>query len=61
MFAIYANQFADNAATQARSLTNVIPGVNMADYVNFYYTPFSPTWCFSFEGSLTNKGGTTIL
>jgi hypothetical protein len=45
---------ADNAFTQSCSLTNAIPGVNIADYDKLYYTPFSPKWCFCFEGNLTN-------
>jgi hypothetical protein len=61
LFVVSKNQFADNAATQACSLTNAIPGIIMADYDKIYYAPFSPKWCFSFEGSLTNKGATTVL
>jgi hypothetical protein len=61
LFVVSANQFADNAATQAHSLTNAIPNITLADYDKIYYAPFSPKWCFSFEGSLTNKGATTIL
>jgi hypothetical protein len=51
---ISTNHFADNAFTQSCSLTNAIPGVNIADYDKLYYTPFSPKWCFCFEGNLTN-------
>ena len=53
MFAVSANQIADNAATYAQcyysSEVSHIPD-------KLFYPPFSPEWCFSFDGKLTNKG-----
>jgi len=52
LYVTSANQVADNAATQARKITATFE--NNIDHI--YYPPFSQRWCFSFEGSLTNKG-----
>ena len=57
LFVVSANQFADNAATQARLISRTL--ANNIDKMS--YPPFSPRWCFSFEGLLTNKGATRVL
>jgi hypothetical protein len=58
-FAATANQIANNIATLALRFyaSHQIPEM---DYC-FFYPPFSPEWCFSYEGLLTNKGATKIL
>jgi hypothetical protein len=50
------NQIADNAATQAKEITNH----QLEDLNQIFYPPFSPRWCFSFEGCITNKGATKV-
>jgi hypothetical protein len=57
LFVVSGNQIADNAAEQARRITNKF--TNNIDRV--YYPPFSARWCFAFEGSLTNKGATKVM
>lgn len=52
------NQFVDNAATQSRSLSMT---THTNDYDKAFYSPFSPKWCFSFEGGLASKGVTKDL
>jgi hypothetical protein len=41
LFTTYANQIADNAASQGREITR-------ESYLYIHYPPFSPRWCFSF-------------
>jgi len=57
LFVVSANQFADNAANQVRSIIKNISHV----FDCTYYPPFSPRWCFTFEGKVTNKGATKLL
>ena len=57
LFIVSANQVVDNAATQAIRVTKSPSN----EYDCCYYPPFSPRWCFSFEGKLTTKGATTVL
>jgi hypothetical protein len=59
LFAATANQIADNIATSALCFyaSHQIPEMDDC----FFYPPFAPEWCFSFEGLLTNKGATKIL
>jgi hypothetical protein len=52
IFVTLANQFADNAATQAK--VSIIIRHHM--YEKIFYPPFSPRWSFTFEGCNTNKG-----
>jgi len=61
MFIVSANQIADNAASQAyQSYTT--GGIGVIDHgSHLHYPPFSPKWCFSFEGNLTNKGATKVF
>jgi hypothetical protein len=58
LFVVSANQFADNAASQAIRISNTFEN---ADTDFSFYPPFSPRWCFSFEGRLTTKGATKLL
>jgi hypothetical protein len=58
MFVASANQFIDNAATQARCLS-MLPYTD--EYNKVFYPVFSPKWCFSFEGGLANKGATKVF
>jgi len=53
MFTVSANQIADNAATFAQRFYS-FANLRLPD--KLYYPPFSPEWCFSFEGNLINKG-----
>jgi hypothetical protein len=53
-----ANQFADNAATQAQ---NIYENIDTNDLNCSFYSPFSPRWRFSFEGHLTKKGAMKVL
>jgi len=57
LFVVSANQFADNAATQARLLSRTLA----SNIDTLSYPAFSPRWCFSFEGKITNKGATKVL
>jgi hypothetical protein len=52
-----ANQFADNAATQAKF--SIIIKHHM--YKKIFYPPFSPRWSFTFEACITNKGASKIF
>ena len=54
---VSANQYADNAATQAHEIISEV----QHDYDKIFYPAFSPRWCFSFEGCLINKGATKLL
>jgi len=56
-FITSANQFADNAAEQARHMITGLP----ANYEQLFYPAFSPDWCFTIDGQITNKGATKIL
>jgi len=56
LFVVSANQFADNAASQVRAIVKNLPHT----YDHTYYPPFSPRWCFTFEGKVTNKGATRL-
>jgi hypothetical protein len=56
LFITSANQFADNAAAQARDIIDEVPFI-----FDIFYPPFSPRWCFTIEGRVTNKGATKIL
>ena len=58
LFVISANQFADNAASQAIKISRKHNDMSMEIS---YYPIFSPRWCFSFEGRLTTKGATKVL
>ena len=58
MFTASANQIADNAANQAHHLST---GTHTEEYDKVFYPPFSPKWCFSFEGNITNKGATKVF
>ncbi len=53
IFVVSANQIADNAATYAQRFYST-ETLQMPD--KLFYPPFSPEWCFSFEGNLINKG-----
>ena len=55
---VSANQFADNAATQAIKASKALKEYK---YDQCFYPPFSPRWCFSFEGKLATKGATKVL
>jgi len=57
LFIVSANQFADNTVTQAHLMINNLPST--FDHIN--YPPFSPRWCFTFDGKVTNKGATSVL
>jgi hypothetical protein len=57
LFVVSANQIADNAVAQARS---IIQNISHA-FDCTCYPPFSPRWCFTFEGKVTNKGDTKLL
>jgi hypothetical protein len=51
LFVTSANQFADNAATQTRGvLVNPPPSFD-----TMFYPSFSPRWCFTVEGRITNR------
>jgi hypothetical protein len=52
-----ANQYADNAASMAR---DIIP-INDEDFDDLRYPPFSPRWCFTFEGHIINNGAHKLL
>ena len=54
---VSGNQYADNAAGQAKKLFSAY---DMCDGQYCYYPPFSPRWSFSFEGCLTTKGATKV-
>ena len=54
---VSANQYADNAATQVKEIIHTIPH----DLDHMYYSPFSPRWCFTFDGCTTNKGATRVF
>jgi hypothetical protein len=56
LFITSGNQIADNAATQAKEIPNHQP----EDLNQIFYPPFSPRWCLSFEGCITNKGATKV-
>jgi hypothetical protein len=58
LFVVSANQIADNAVTLAQ---NMFKDWEWKDLNHCVYPPFSPKWCFSFEGSLVNKGATKVL
>jgi hypothetical protein len=47
----------ENAATQAREIFNPTQDIG----TQMFYPPFSPRWCFSFNGCVTNKGATKVL
>ena len=51
LFIVSANQYADNAANQARKVIDDVP----SSFETLYYPPFSLRWSFSFEGCVTNK------
>jgi hypothetical protein len=57
LFITSANQFADNAVQQARELITNIP----ANFDQVFYPEFSPRWCFTVNGQVTNQGATKIL
>jgi len=54
---VSANQFADNAATQAKQVIQI----EDTNYEQIFFPAFSFRWCFSYEGCLTNKGATKVL
>jgi len=57
LFVVSANQHADNGASQARAVIT-----SASDNLEKIFFPaFSPRWCFSFNGCLTNKGATKVL
>jgi hypothetical protein len=58
IFAVSANQIADNAAMKAQNLfqARAIPESDEC-----FYPPFSYRWIFSFEGCLTTKGASKVL
>ena len=58
MFAASANQIADNAATYAQRLYS---SNNKRIPDRSFYPPFSPDWCFSIDGVLTNKGASNYF
>jgi len=58
LFIVSAKQIADIAATMAH---NIHANCDTQDLNQYYYPPFSPRWCFSSEGKLTNKGATKLL
>ena len=58
LFVVSANQFADNAASQA---VHISRNHDNESTETSHYPIFSPRWCFSFEGRLTTKGATKIL
>jgi hypothetical protein len=57
IFVTLANQFADNAASQAK--VSIIIRHHM--YEKIFYPPFSSRWIFTFEGCITNKAASKIL
>jgi hypothetical protein len=57
LFVVSTNRFADNAASQVRAIVRNLPHT----FDHTYYPPFSPRWCFTFEGKVTNKGATRLL
>jgi hypothetical protein len=57
MFITSTNQFSDNAVTQARRIIQDVPN----SYEQLFYPPFSPRWCFTFDGCVTNKGATKLF
>jgi hypothetical protein len=42
---VSANQYTDNAATQATEIINTLPG----EFEAMFYPPFSPRWSFTFK------------
>lgn len=56
-FITSANQWADNAATQAKFIISHPP----PHFDQIFYPPFSPRWCYTFEGCIINKGATKLL
>ncbi len=58
LFAVSANQISDNAVTHAHHFYTQAQ-TPFEEIV--FYPPFSPTWCFSFQGKLINKGATKLL
>jgi hypothetical protein len=54
---VSANQYTDNAATQAREIINTLP----REFEAMFYPPFSPRWSFTFNGCTTNKGATKVF
>jgi hypothetical protein len=57
IFVVSGNQTADNAAEQARKISDTF-----TDNIDcLHYPPFSATWSFAFEGSLANKGATKVM
>jgi hypothetical protein len=52
LFIVSANQHADNAVAQARPILNVV----QPNFEHMYYPPFSPQWCFTYDGKVINKG-----
>jgi hypothetical protein len=50
LFIVSANQFADNAVSQAKTIMDDIP-LNL-NFDQVFYPPFSPRWCFTCEGSI---------
>lgn len=57
LFIVSANQYTDNAASQAGALIHSLPST----FDRLFYPPFSPRWCFTFEGCITNKGATRVF
>jgi hypothetical protein len=58
LFIMSANQIADNAATQARHIIQI----NNEEHVEcLRYPPFSPRWCFSYEGCVTSNGASNLI
>jgi hypothetical protein len=58
LFSVSANQIADNTANYAQIVYSTLAG-DSYDYI--FYPPFSPEWCFAFEGKLVNKGATRLF
>jgi len=58
LFIVSANQIADNAVTQAR---HIIQMDNDESMDCLRYPPFSPRWCFSYDGIATSNGAANLF
>jgi hypothetical protein len=56
LFLSSGNQIVDNAATQAKEIANH----QLENLNQIFYPLFSPRWCFTYEGCITNKGAAKV-
>ena len=54
---MYSNMYHIHRPTQVKEIIHTIPH----DLDHMYYSPFSPRWCFTFDGCTTNKGAIRVF